>query len=377
MSTLSIGLFGGMFDPIHTGHLRAAKAALDWGLDKVLLLPCGTPAHRPAAQASPDDRLAMCALAAEGIPGLEASGIDFREGPCYAADTVQMLKHEYPDARFYWILGEDKVDGLCRWYHAEQLFANCEFLVCPRPGCIAAHDPEGAVLHRLNIEGMTDSSGMVKDRLRLLDDAPDLLPRSVAAYIAAHGLYQPDYTPELLRRGMNPHRFTHTLGVRATAVELAALHGENMQKAALAAILHDIAKPMPLEEMRAVCRQYPADFSEEILSNGNLLHGPAAALIAKHELGITDAQVLSAIDGHTTGKPGMSRLDMIVFIADAIEPNREPYPGLENLRALARSDLAAAVLASMRSTRDYVLSRGDPFCSVTEAAMRSLTEKEK
>ena len=376
MSPLSIGLFGGMFDPIHTGHLRAAKAALDWGLDKVLLLPCGTPAHRPAAQTAADDRLAMCSLAAKGIPGLEASGIDFREGPCYAADTVQLLKKEYPEARFYWLLGEDKVDGLSHWYHAEQLFSSCEFLICPRPGCTAAHAPEGAVLHRLNIEGMTDSSGMVKDRLRLLDDAPDLLPKSVAAYIAANGLYQPDYTPELLSRGMKPHRFAHTLGVRSTAVELAALHGENMQKAALAAILHDIAKPLPLEEMRALCAKYHADFSDELLSNGNLLHGPAAALIAQYELGITDPEVLSAIHCHTTGKPGMSRLDMIVFIADAIEPNREPYPGLENLRTLARSDLAAAVLASMHSTRDYVLSRGYPFCSVTESAMRSLTEKE-
>ena len=73
----------------------------------------------------------------------------------------------------------------------------------------------------------------------------------------------------------------------------------------------------------------------------------------------------------------MSKLEKILFIADAIEPNRRPYPGLEELRQLVQTDLDAAVLASMRRTREYVLSKGGRFCTITEAAMQELAAQKK
>ena len=87
-----IGVLGGMMDPIHSGHLHAAQAALKAGLDTVLLAPCLTPAHRPQPLASADDRLEMCRIAAREIPGLEASDIELRAETCYAVDTVRMLQ---------------------------------------------------------------------------------------------------------------------------------------------------------------------------------------------------------------------------------------------------------------------------------------------
>ncbi|MBQ9195887.1 MAG: bis(5'-nucleosyl)-tetraphosphatase (symmetrical) YqeK [Clostridia bacterium] len=371
-----IGVLGGMMDPIHTGHLHAAKAALNAGLDRVLLAPCLTPSHRAAPLAPPEDRMEMCRLAAADEAGLEVSDIELREGPCYASDTVRLLKKRYPGAQITWIMGSDKLPSLGRWYEADQLFALCDFYVCPRPGFDPYFPVPGAALRVLTEAEIKASSGDVIKMLHALSDAPGLLSRNVARYIALKGLYQPDYLPALTRYGMREKRIRHTLGVRQTAVELADRWGASMQAAGVAAMLHDIAKPLPLLQMQALSAQYGLDLPEELTQDGNLLHGPLAAAIAQRELGVTDAGVLSAIACHTTGKPGMSTLDKVLFIADAIEPSRADYPGLSDMRMLVKNDLDAAVLMSMRRTKEYVRSRGLPFCSHTEAAIRDL-EKQK
>ena len=372
-----IGVLGGMMDPVHLGHIGAAGAALNEGLDLVLLAPCQTPAHRPAALVSAAHRLEMCRLAAAENPRIQASDVDLRDDICYAADTVRLLQKQYPEARICWIVGADKLPSLPRWREADYLFSHCDFYICPRAGFDANLPVPGATLHIMHAPAQEISSAMAIARLQALEDAPDLLPAAVSRYIALHGLYQPDYVPVLRRYGMGDHRLQHTLGVRQTAVDLAQRHGASMQAAAVAAMLHDIAKPLPLVQMQALARRYLPDLDDELMADGNLLHGPVAAAIAKNELGVTHEAVLSAIACHTTGKAGMSTLDKVLFIADAIEPNRRDYPGLAEMRALAPDDLDAAVLCSMRRTREYVLSRGDHFCSHTERAMQYLLQQKE
>jgi len=367
-----IGILGGMFDPIHLGHLHAAQCALAFGLDEVLLLPCLSPAHRAAPQANAQDRLQMCALAASSDHRLRVSDAEMREGPCYAADTLRLLEKQHPDASFYWIAGADKLPSLSNWYDAAYLFAHCTFLICPRPGYDASLPVPGAVIHVLPMTSLHASSSKVIEALQRFDDASDMLPPAVARYIAQKGLYQRDFLPELLKRGMQEHRLRHTLGVRDEAVHLAALHGARLQAASVAAMLHDIAKPLPLETMQQLAQKYALNLPEEILQDGNLLHGPVAAAIAQHELNILDVEILSAIACHTTGKTGMTVLDMCVFLADAIESGRKPYPGLEEMRALSKTDLSGAVLLSMQRTQEYVLSRGFHFCPQTQEAMQDL-----
>ena len=371
-----IGVLGGMMDPIHVGHLHAAEAALNAGLDRVLLAPCLTPAHRPQPLASAEDRLEMCRLAAKTSERLDASDVELREGPCYAVDTVRLLMQRYPGARITWIMGADKLPSLARWYEADTLFSLCDFFVCPRPGYDAAYPVPGASIRILPESEISASSGDAVKQLRALNDAEALLPREIARYIALHGLYQPDYLPALEQYGMQEKRIRHTLGVRETAVALADRWGARMQAASTAAMLHDIAKPLPLGRMQELASGYGLALDPEILSDGNLLHGPLAAAIVENELGIRDAGVLSAIACHTTGKAGMDTLDKVLFIADAIEPNRADYPGLREIRELVWTDLDAAVLMSMRRTQEYVLSRGQHLCSQTETAIQDI-ERQK
>ena len=372
-----IGVLGGMMDPIHRGHIRAALAALEAGLDRVLLAPCLTPVHRPQPLASAADRLEMCRLAAAADPRLEASDIELRDTTCYAVDTVRLLMERYPGAQITWILGADKLQSLPHWYQADTLFSLCDFYVCPRPGYERTIRLPGLRLQVMDVPPLEASSGDVIDQLHALSDAPEVLPPEVARYIALHGLYQTDYVPVLRQYGMADKRLRHTLGVRETAVELAAIHGVSMQAASLAAMLHDLAKPLPLPRMQELVKEYALDLPQEITADGNLLHGPLAAAIAEKELGIRDENVLSAIACHTTGKRGMTDLDKVLFIADAIEPGRADYPGLTEMRRLAKTDLTAAVLLSMRRTKEYVLARQLHFCSVTELAMRELLEQKE
>lgn len=370
----AIGILGGMFDPIHQGHLLAARAALAAGMDEVLLLPCQTPAHRPAALVPAAERLRMCELAAMDIPGLSASDIDLREGPCYAFDTARLLQKRYPGAALHWIIGADKLPTLHAWHEAQALFALCDFLVCPRPGYDAAYPVPGAKTRVIALEPVDYSSGQVVRSLRALSDAPEALPPSVAKYIAENGLYQPDYASALRARGMTDKRLAHTLGVRQTAVMLAALHGACMQQAAVAAMLHDIAKPLPLPRMQALAAAYRLDLPQDTLADAALLHGPLAAEIARREFGIVQPDVLSAIACHTPGKANMTTLELCLFVADATEPTREDYPGLAQMRALAQTDPPRAALLSMRCKQTHARLCGRRVCPQTDEAIQSIQQ---
>ncbi|TCI37696.1 HD domain-containing protein [Exiguobacterium sp. SH3S2] len=158
----------------------------------------------------------------------------------------------------------------------------------------------------------------------------------------------------LIERTLPEKRYIHTLGVVETAERLARTYGEDVDQARLAAMLHDYAKYHDRDEMRQIVLDEHLDpllleFDDE------LLHAPVGAVLLDRAYDL-DAEVISAIKNHTTGEPGMSRLDQILFVADAIEPNRR-YPGVDVLRDLADVSLEAAVVATLRHTINYLLKK--------------------
>lgn len=131
-----IGIFGGMFDPVHVGHLRAAITTRETlGLDELRLLPCARPAHRGSPMADDRHRLAMLELAIRGEPGL---GIDEREirraGTSYLVDTLSSLREDHPDSGLYFLLGSDAFSYLDHWHRWEELLPLSHWVVMPRPG---------------------------------------------------------------------------------------------------------------------------------------------------------------------------------------------------------------------------------------------------
>jgi len=143
-----------------------------------------------------------------------------------------------------------------------------------------------------------------------------------------------------LKAELKPARWEHTRGVLRTAERLALAHGLDPQRARLAALLHDCGKAWGREALLARLKAAGADAEEAALPA--LWHAPVGAWRARHDFGCRDAEILEAVRYHSTGAPGQTPLQKLLFVADYIEPGRPPWPELPALRRLARKDLAAA-----------------------------------
>lgn len=175
-------------------------------------------------------------------------------------------------------------------------------------------------------------------------------------------------------------RFEHTLGVSYTCQALAMRYGYDLDKAELAGLLHDCAKRYDGETMRTKCIKRGIEITESENRDPSLLHAKLGAWMAKEKYGVEDEEILSAIACHTTGKPGMTLLDKILYVADYIEPRRYKAAGLPEMRKLAFVDLDTACFSIMEGILKYLKSKECPIDPMTEAAcedMRQVVEEKK
>ena len=161
-----------------------------------------------------------------------------------------------------------------------------------------------------------------------------------------------------LKKYLDKDRLIHTLGVMYTASALAMAHGADMEQAQIAGLLHDCAKCISNKKKLKLCMKNQIELSPSEKQNSFLIHAKLGAYIAKEQYKVSDAEVLSAIRWHTTGKENMTKLEKIVYIADYIEPHREKFEGLEEARRLAYSDLDMAIKVILEQTIDFVKQRG-------------------
>lgn len=170
-------------------------------------------------------------------------------------------------------------------------------------------------------------------------------------------------------------RFTHTIGVMETAVRLAEQYGADVKKAELAAIFHDVAKCMPIIELKEIMEKN--HLSLELLQhNKELWHAPVGAFLTKHEYGIEDVDVLQAITYHTSGHEEMNLLDKVIYVADYIEPNRQ-FPGVEEARKLADLDLNQALLYALKNTITYLIEKEQSVYPLTVKTYNSILKQVK
>jgi predicted HD superfamily hydrolase involved in NAD metabolism len=185
---------------------------------------------------------------------------------------------------------------------------------------------------------------------------------------------------ERLRQKQNVHRFSHTMGVRYTAICLAMCYGSDLEKAAYAGLLHDCAKHMSNEKLLEKSRKHGLPVTPAEEKNPFLLHAKMGAWLAENKYGVTDPEILGAITWHTTGRPEMTLLEKIVFTADYIEPDRQQAPNLQELRQLAFTDLDQCVCLILEQTLAYLQSGGgdiDPTTELTYQYYLQLTTKRR
>lgn len=197
-----IGIMGGTFDPIHTGHLIIAEEArYRFGLEKVIFIPTGTPPHKPNQPTTDAEiRFEMTVLATRDNPAFETSRIEIdRPGFSYTVDTLAEFKSIFGEnTRLYLITGADAILEILTWHKPEKLLGMCELIAAARPGYdlkdVAKRLPKEFLDSTIFLEvpGISISSTELRDRIARDMPIKYLVPRSVEEYIREKGLYKQD-----------------------------------------------------------------------------------------------------------------------------------------------------------------------------------------
>jgi len=183
-----------------------------------------------------------------------------------------------------------------------------------------------------------------------------------------------DKIKEYIETELTDKRKKHTYAVAKEAVKLARRFGADTERAEIAALFHDMFRGKPAEILDNYILKFNID--RTYLGNANLSHSKIAAAVMKSDYGIEDRDIINAVAYHTTGRAGMSELEKIIFLADAIEPGRK-YPGVEYLRILSYENLDKACLLSLNRTIEYIIGKGLDLDIDTLKARDYLLEKER
>ena len=177
-----------------------------------------------------------------------------------------------------------------------------------------------------------------------------------------------------LKKYMDEERFIHTQGVMYTACALAMCHNADMNQARLAGLLHDCAKCIPNSKKLKICQRenIPVSAAEE--ASPDLLHAKLGVYISKEKYGVTDREVRQAVRYHTTGRPEMTLLEKIIYIADYIEPGRDKAPNLPTVRRLAFQDLDETMYVILKDTLEYLERGSGTIDATTRQACRYYQE---
>ena len=207
-----LGLMGGMFDPVHNGHLNIAQNCVQaLGLDALRFIPCGVPVHRENTLTDSRHRLEMLELA---ITGQEKFSIDDREcrskEPSYMQTSLESIREENPEVRLFFLMGLDAFNSLPSWHRWVEIFELAHLVVATRPGVtpdfdgILQQEYEKRIastveemkqyrhgrIYSAAFEELDISSSMIRERIARDDSLSGLVPRSVETYINNEHLYK-------------------------------------------------------------------------------------------------------------------------------------------------------------------------------------------
>lgn len=385
---MKIGIYGGSFNPPHLGHMTAAiDAAVYLELDKLLLIPAGIPPHKVLAEETPtaEHRLAMVRLMGEQIAletkiEVEVSDMEMlREGKSYTADTVKKLHEAFPDDELWLFMGTDMFLTFQAWYKPEEIVKyagicafgrtekDTEELFSVQREYLAEKFPQARIATMVLPNVVEVSSTELRRAIPALQGGRYLAP-AVLGYILREHLYGTNLdlkrlTIQELRpvalSYLKAKRIPHVLGTEETAVKLAEKYGADVERARVAALLHDCTKRLSMEQQLALCGKYGIVLDELEQKALKLLHAKTGAAIARDVFGVDD-EIYHAILWHTTGRKNMTLLEKVIYLADYIEPTRD-FPGVEELRKTVWEDLDKGLLQGLTMTVEEMTEMGNPI----------------
>lgn len=382
-----VGILGGTFDPVHNGHIFLAKTAMEkCGLSKVIFLPTGNPPHKNNMVASGEDRLNLLKKATANMDSFEVLDMEVRRpGITYTVDTLSRLKSLHPDWDIYYIIGTDTLFELDKWKDPKRVFELCTFVCMSRPV-----DDEAAQIKKakelktqygkevvvISIMGKDASSTSIRESGSL-----NLVPTCIAKdvqkiYVKEDSKIDRQALLDKIKPLISDERYKHCLSVEQTAIDLAKQYGADVEKASLAALLHDCAKNIAKDPETFAADhhigQYLHDYDDLPTP---VLHAPMGAHMAQIEFGVNDDEVLSAISWHTSGKPNMSLLDKVIYLADFTEPTRYATAALTAIREIIKTDLDMALFKALECSIEKIKSKGNQVHKNTLDAYNYMKKK--
>ena len=348
---MKIGIFGGTFNPPHNTHVDVVKAAKQQlNLDELIVIPCGDPPHKTCDVAG-SIRLQLAKLAFDGIARVDDYELN-KAGKSYTVETLRHVAEENPNAELYLIIGGDSLKNFGKWYRPAEIAELCTLAVASRgrrkiSGRTVARIEEkyGAKVVLLDTVPNTVSSSEIRLRYEFGLDNSEFVPKSVNDFVLANGLFtERRATIDKVRSYLNEERFCHTYHVVKRALEICK--EEERDDVFTACLLHDCAKFVQPQDYAKY------GFVQQPDVPNSVVHSFLGAEVARRDFGVTDQQILDAIAYHTTGRPNMTRLDKIVYVADKTEDTR-PYP----LSHLKRGSLDRMFVNCLKEAYEVCLQR--------------------
>ena len=389
-----IGIYGGTYNPPHVGHMRAAAHAIEaLKLDRLLLIPNNIAPHKqmPEDAATAQQRMDMLRMSAKGLEKTEILDLELqRDGKSYTSDTVTQIRKIYPEGELFLLMGTDMFLNFLTWHEYRTISDQVTLAVFYRG---ERGEQEAVCRQQERLEEMgirvvricnpvTAISSTDLRRMLIFGCADPYLCPGVGDYIRAQGLYDTgrdyknlpmDALEETVVKLLKENRVAHVLGCRDAAVELARQYGENEVDAARAGLLHDITKALDGPLQLTLCSEYDILLSKFSQENPKTLHALTGSLVAEQVFGENQA-VVAAIRYHTTGRPAMSRLEKILYLADYIEVNRN-FPGVDRLRAAAHRSLDEGMLMGLEMTLSQLREQKRQISQNSIDAARYLREQ--
>lgn len=376
-----IALFGGSFDPVTNAHCALIKSLCE-RFDKVVVIPCFlSPFKLENNITDENQRIKMLEKALEDYENVKISKWEInRQQTSFTHLTVEHFAEKYPNDELYFVIGSDGLSTLSKWKNVKEICEKATFYLVKRPDYSINHN----LLERLNKGGIriiladfdgqvgSSSEARVANAFGLLED---LVPKKVAKYIAKKELYS-DYcniTANYNIFNLKPERVAHTFRVAKTGIALAKINNINLNSAITAILLHDVGKYADEQLLKRLSVTVPDEVN---LMPPPIRHAPISAAIAKQYFKINDADILSAITTHTTGAPKMNPLQMLVYLADAVEEGRE-FQELGKLRNAVFASMEKSMVAVIKNTIDYIEKAGGEVYYKTTDAYHYYTQLEK
>ncbi len=353
-------IFGGAFNPPHVEHQSIVKFAKDkLGLSRAVIIPSYFPPHKNGAKMLDYDmRIEMCKLA---FPGEIISDIESKlDQKSYAINTVRALKAQNPNVEYFYAIGGDSMADLFKWYKPEELLKEVSLVVYPRESkenecndAIKKAVQLGGKIIKLDSFGQNISSGELRCLCALRQNVSNFLPSTVVDYIKKHDLYKSDLV-EHVKAKLPEKTFAHVVRTAVWALELNRKIGLSPQVVFESAMMHDVEKNSLSQ------KGVPIDALDSPVA-----HQFAGAESAR-EYGLDDC-VVSAIMYHTTAKPEMNQLEMLIYSADMTEKARD-FEGVDLLREKLKNNLTEGFKACLKHSYEYLKSQNKNIHHLTKDA---------